>query len=234
MFATTRWSVVLAAGARDGDGRAALSELCAVYWYPVYAFVRRGGRSDDDARDLTQEFFARLIGGPDLARMDPALGRFRAWLVAALKHFLANEHARAIAQKRGGGAHHTSLDAEVAAEGPHRYALELVDDVTPETLFHRRFALDLVDRALRILRDQHVAAGNLARFEALRPSLAGRRDEGYDDVARTLGITPEAAKEAARRLRQRLKTVMRGLVGDVVDDPGKVDDEIRALLESLT
>ena len=183
-FATTRWSLV--AAAKDPAARQALAELCGLYWYPVYAFVRRRGHSADDAGDLTQEFFARLIEKAGIAGADPAKGRFRSYLLGACRHFLANESDRKVAKKRGGGRAVASLDL---SEAEHRYANEPADVRTPEQLFERRWALTLLDRVLTGLRAEYATAGQELLFERLKLSLTGEGGP-YADLAAELGINP--------------------------------------------
>lgn len=231
-FEATRWSVVLAAGRDDGAQAAALDHLCRTYWYPLYAFVRRQGRSADDAQDLTQAFFARLIAKRDLAAADPARGRFRSFLLAAMKHFLANEWDKARALKRGGGAHVTSLDA---GDAETRYLREPADPATPERIFERRWALTLLDEVLHRLRAEHEARGQRVLFEELKDTLAGGGGaDGHAATAGRLCMSEGAVKVAAHRLRRRYRDLLRAEIAATVNDPRDVDDELRHLFAVLS
>jgi RNA polymerase sigma-70 factor (ECF subfamily) len=231
-FEATRWSIILAAGRDDPAQAAALDRLCRTYWYPLYAFVRRQGRSPEDAQDLTQAFLARLIAKRDLAGVDRAKGRFRSFLLAAMKHFLANERDKARALKRGGGAHVTSLDA---GDAETRYLREPADPVTPERVFERRWALTLLDEVLRRLRAEYEVRGQGALFEALKDTLAGGGGaDGHAAAAHRLGMTEGAVKVAAHRLRRRYRDLLRAEIAATVDAPGEVDDELRHLFAVLS
>ncbi len=231
-FEATRWSVVFAAGSDDAAQAAALEHLCGTYWYPLYAFVRRQGRSPEDAQDLTQAFFARLIAKRDLAAADPVRGRFRSFLLAAMKHFLANEWDKARALKRGGGVHVTSLDA---GDAETRYLREPADPVTPERIFERRWALTLLDEVLRRLRADYEARGQRVLFESLKDTLTGGGGEdGHAAAALRLGMTEGAVKVAAHRLRRRYRDLLRTEITATVDTPAEVDDELRHLFAVLS
>ena len=230
-FATTRWSVVLAAARTPSpQSRRALSTLCTLYWYPLYAFARRRGHEVEQARDLTQGFFARLLEKKDLAAVGPGRGRFRTWLLAAFKHFLANAWDHARAQKRGGGAEEVSIDAATAES---RYRLEPPDRLTPEKLYHRRWALDLLDAMRAELRAECATKGKLPLFEALEDTLGGDQLTDSPKVADQLGMSPGALSVAAHRLRQRYGTLIRRAIAQTVERPEEVDDELRALLAAL-
>ncbi len=236
-FATTRWTLVVAAGAarRDGtpEARKALGELCVLYWYPVYAYVRRRGKDAEDALDLTQGFFTRLIDKNDLAAADPARGRFRAWLLASVKHYLANEWDRATAQKRGGGRTVLSIDGDDAED---RYRREPADPLTPERIFDRRWALTLLEQALHDLQSECEREGKAELFAALKPTLTGDgRDPSnpYRDIAAGLGTTEGALKVAAHRLRRRYRELLRQEIAETVATPQDIDDEIRDLFAAL-
>jgi len=232
-FATTRWSLVLAAGASHRtDAQVALNELCATYWYPLYAYVRRHVAHVDQAQDLTQAFFAHLLEKKAISRADRSRGRFRAFLLAALKNFLANEWEKARAEKRGGGKSPLSLDFD---SGEFRYQTEPAHDTTPEKLYERRWALTLLDRVLERLQAELAAAGKREQFEQLKPALTGEATAAdYERAAAELGITPAAAKQAAYRLRKRYRQLLREEVARTVDDETEVDDEIGRLLEALS
>jgi RNA polymerase sigma-70 factor (ECF subfamily) len=231
-FATTRWSVIVAARGQDSPGaREALAQLFEAYWYPLYAYVRRRGHPADVAEDLTQEFFARLLGQDFLGAADPAHGRFRAYLLAACKHFLANEHDRECAQKRGGGRPALSLDRD-AAEG--RYLREPFTDLTPDKLFERRWALTLLDRVLARLQEEFAARGKGPLFDALRVFLVGDRNApSHGEVAAGLGMTAGSVKVAVHRLRERYRELLREEIAHTVRTPDQVDDEIRDLFAAL-
>jgi len=233
-FDTTRWSLVLAARGDDSaEARRALESLCEAYWYPLYAFVRRRGETPDDARDLTQAFFASLLARRSFDDLAPERGRFRAFLVAALKHFLANQGARARAQKRGGGLSFGPLipGADVA-EG--HYQQEPADPTTPETLFERRWALTVIERVLEELRGRWASDGREREFEALKECLLGQSPRGgYSAVADDLGMTPGAVKAAVHRLRRRFHDGLHRHIAETVDDPAEIEDEIRYLIAVL-
>jgi RNA polymerase sigma factor (sigma-70 family) len=230
-FPQTSWSLIARAAAPETpEGRAALAALCERYWYPVYAFIRRCA-SADEARDLAQGFFTRLLEKNDLATVEPARARFRSWLLACLQHYLAKERARARAEKRGGGQPLESFDAALAER---RYHNELAHMLTPERLYERRFALALLERVLEKLRDQYVRAGNERLFDALKGRLTGDAAElPYKDVAATLGMSVEAVKTAASRLYDRYEERLRAEVARTVVREDEVDDELRHLLLAL-
>jgi RNA polymerase sigma-70 factor (ECF subfamily) len=233
-FPTTHWSRVARAGDPGGDdARAALAELCAAYWYPIYALVRRLGHGEADARDLTQEYFARLLETPVLAAADRTRGRFRAFLRADCRFFLSGCRDRERAQKRGGGCLPRSIDAR-DAEG--RYLVEPVDSLTPERLFDRAWALTLLGRALDRLADEYGATGRAAVFEALRPTLVDRSGAAsHSELAARLGLSVAAVQQAASRLRKRYRLVLRDEIAATLDDPSDqaVGAEIRDLFDAL-
>jgi RNA polymerase sigma-70 factor (ECF subfamily) len=233
MFATTHWSLVLAArGQPSPEARAALADLCRVYWYPLYAFIRRGGHGATAAEDLTQEFFARLLEKGWLGQADRTKGRFRSFLLAACKHFLANERARERALKRGGGRTHLPINFH---DADARYAREPADALTPERLFERRWALALLDQVLAELRAEYAAASKEKLFDLLKARLGGAADAAlYESVAAALGMTAGAVKVAAHRLRQRYRDRLREAIARTLDDPDAVDDEIRHLFAVLS
>ena len=231
-FATTRWSVVLAAGHESAPGaEEALAELCRTYWYPLYAYVRRRGYSYDDAQDLTQEFFARLIEKKYLGMVDRERGKFRSFLLASFQHFLANEWDRAQAQKRGGGMTFLSLEAETAES---RYALEPVDETTPETLYERRWALTLLDQTLSRLRQHYEEKGQEELFEQLKFSLTGDTGAAYAELAERLGLTEGAIKVDVSRMRQRYRTLLREEIAHTVTTTEEVDEELLHLQAALS
>lgn len=231
-FATTQWSLVLRAGQRaDAAAARALELLCERYWLPIYAYVRRQTPDAADAQDLTQEFFARLIEKNVVAAAEPERGRFRAFLLGSVKHFLSNARDRARAQKRGGDRRRLSLDF---AEGESRLAREPAGHLTPERLFERRWALELLEVVVERLRAEHAAAGKLRQFELLSGALAGDRERlSYAEIAAALGQSEEAARQAASRLRRRYRELLRAEVAATVVGPEEVDDELRRLLTVL-
>ena len=233
-FATTRWSMVLAAagGAPSEQADRALAELCAGYWYPLYAYVRRRGYDAEDARDLTQAFFARLLERQGLASADPARGRFRSFLLTALKNFLTSEWRRQAAEKRGGSAEVVSIDA---ADAERRYLAEPADTRTPEALYERRWALALLDRAVADVRRGYADRGQTELFDTLKVYLG--RDAAavpYADLSRQLDRSEPSLRTALSRLRARWRTRVRELVGETVQDGRLVDDELRDLLRMLS
>lgn len=232
-FVTTRWTQVVAAG-RAGDSthaRIALEQLCQTYWYPLYAYVRRQGHAPHDAQDFTQAFFARLLERNALGAADRARGRFRSFLLAALKNFLRDEWDKLRAQKRGGGEAVISLDA---GDAESRYALEPADTLTADRIFERRWAMLLLDRAVERLRAEHAAAGKLAQFEALKASLAGSREsQPYSELATQLGLSEGAVKVAVHRLRQRYREVIRAEIAETVAGEAEVEAELKHLMAAL-
>ena len=218
---------------RDDTVRAgpALAELCRVYWYPLYAYVRRLGRSAEDAQDLTQEFFARLIEKQWLDNVDRERGKFRSFLLTAFKHFLASEWHRDRAFKRGGGQALISLDSEEAED---RYKLEPPDTLTPESIYDRRWALTVLDQSIARLESEQRTAGHAERFEAVKDCLLGEPTAvTLADAAARLGLTEAAMKSIVRRLRERYRAVLREEIAQTVDGTEKVDEELRSLLAAL-
>lgn len=232
MFATTQWTrIVMARGAESTEARAALGELCQAYWYPLYAFIRRSGYTREDAEDLVQDFFARLLSQDWLAQVDQSKGRFRSFLLAALKHFLANELDKARAIKRGGAQRFVSLDGATAET---RYQLEPADLNSPDRIFERRWAIELLERALARLQHEHAQAGKEVVFEALKNCVAGSRESiPYSELAPRLGVTVGALKVMVHRFRQRYRNVLREEVSSTVAEPGQIEQEMRYLLEVL-
>jgi RNA polymerase sigma-70 factor (ECF subfamily) len=231
-FRTTHWSLIVAAQDRSStEAQVALAELCETYWYPLYAFIRRQGHSMEDARDLTQEFFARLLEKDYLGAADRERGKFRAFLLTCCKHFLANEHDRATARKRGGGVTIRSLDCGAAE---NRYRDEPTHDVTPEKLFERRWALVLLHNVFTQLRQEHEQAGKLKLFDELKPFLAGDGPAvRYAQAAEALRLSSGAVKVAVHRLRRRYRELVHEEIARTVDDPALVEAEIRDLFAAL-
>ena len=231
-FATTHWSVVVAAGDdTPKDARDALAVLCEAYWCPLYTYVRRRGYAVADAQDLTQAFFARLLEKRALRVADPERGKFRTFLLASLDNFLANEHDRAQAQKRGGGRKPLSLDI-AAAES--KVSLEPAHDLTPERLFERQWALTLLELAVNRVEAEYHAAGKSELFRLLKDVLGGGRERvPYADVAVALGMSIANVRQAAHRLRKRYREVLREEVARTLASEGEVDEELSSLFESL-
>ena len=231
-FATTHWSVVVAAGRRSSpQAQQALATLCRTYWYPLYVFIRRQGFSADESQDLTQEFFARLLERHFLAQVDQEKGRFRSFLLAACKHFLSNEGDRARAKKRGRGRELISINVEDAES---RYRLEPAHELTPEKLFERRWVLTLLDQVLAQLRNESVRNGKQDQFNCLKDFLTGNKDEtSYREAAETLGVSEGAAKVASHRLRKRYRELLREEIARTLNEGDSIEDEIRALFAAL-
>ena len=232
-FATTRWSLVLAASADTSSAAAdqALTTLCETYWYPLYASLRGRGSTVEDAQDLTQAFFARVLEKHALRQADPARGRFRSFLLASLKNFALNAHDREISRKRGGGVPLVSLEFE-SAEG--RFQLEPASHETPERVFDRRWALTLLDRVLTRLKSEMAAGGREAQFERLKTYLTGDGPQlSYAQTAGELGMSEGAVKVAVHRLRRQFRDLLRDEIAQTVSSPDEIDDELRHLRSSV-
>jgi RNA polymerase sigma-70 factor (ECF subfamily) len=233
-FPTTHWSrVAHAVDPAAPEARAALAELCAAYWYPLYAFIRRKGHGPDEALDLTQDYFARLLETGVLASADHRRGRFRAFLRTDCGFFLSRHREWRRALKRGGGRAALPIDAR-DAEG--RYLLEPSDATTPERLFDRAWALNLLDDVLKQLAREHAGTGRTAQFQVLQGAIARQSGEGsYSDLAAQLGTSEGAVQQAVQRLRKRYRAVLRERIAETLEDPGEaaIDDEIRDLFAAL-
>jgi len=229
-FTTTHWSVVLHAHEGAANRDTALESLCHTYWYPLYAFVRRRGYEPHDAQDLTQEFFARLIGKDYLAAVDRNKGKFRSFLLAALDHFLAKEWRKAHAQKRGGNCGFFSLDDDSAEQ---RYA-QLPHSVSPERLFEQQWAATLLNEVLSRLQKEFADAGKAALFEELKVFLTGDTGESYAELALRVKSTEAALKMAVSRMRRRYGELLREQIANTVSRPAEVDEELRALFAALS
>jgi len=231
-FATTHWSVVLAAGQTSGaQAFAALEQLCRTYWYPLYAYVRRRGYGHEDAQDLTQGFLLQLLAHQSLARVDRNKGRFRSFLLGGLYYFLADQRDRANAQKRGGGHSILSLDAQAAEQ---RYRLEPVEDRSPDKLFERSWAMALLDSVLARLEGEFREAGKAELFERLRVCLlAGTDPQTYAEAAAEAGMTGEAVRKAVYRLRRRYYELFREEIARTVADASEVEEEMRYLCDVI-
>jgi RNA polymerase sigma factor (sigma-70 family) len=237
-FATTRWSLVLQAKDKvSADARDALSDLCRAYWYPLYVLIRRRSGDRQEAQDLTQEFFTKLLAKDFLDDVDPSRGRFRAFLLAAVKHFLSNERDKDQAQKRGGGRRIVSLNAQAFDwdSGESRYLTEPSHEVSAERLFERQWALALLDRVLRRLGDEHSDPSKRIQFDVLQPFLSLDRDTAnYADAAARLNSTESALRVAAHRLRKRYRELLRDEIAHTVATPDEVEDELKYLFVMLS
>jgi len=231
-FATTQWSIVLEAGRRSApEADAALEALCRAYWFPLYAYARRRGYAQEEATDLTQEFFSRLIEKSFLESADPTRGKFRTFLLTIFQRFLANEYDRARAEKRGGGKQILSLDFD---DGETRYASELVDEQTAERIFERQWALTLLGRVVDQLRAEYVARGKTDLFEHCRSFLVSpAMSAGYAELAATLNMTEGALRVAVHRLRERYRELLRSEVAATIADDQTVDDELNQLRRAI-
>lgn len=232
-FYTTQWSVVVAAGRTESpDAESALASLCAAYWPPLYACVRRRITDRHRAQDLTQDFFAQLLERNIVAVARQERGRFRSFLLTALQNFLINEGAKARTQKRGGGRRPLSLDFAAYDSVP---SLEPADDWTPERLYERQWAITLLDQVLDRLRNECAAADKQDQFERLKGLLGGRvPDDTLAAAALALGLSAEATRQIARRFRQRYRELLREEVGRTVTDPRDIDDELASLFAALS
>lgn len=234
VFVTTRWSVVLAARDQDSpESAAALEALCHAYWLPLYGLVRRLGHAPHDAEDLTQEFFARLLAKDHLQAAAQERGRFRTFLRVALKRFLANEHARSHADKRGGGRVSLPIDTSVAETSLAASAADR--HLAADVAFDRRWAFALLEDTLARLRTEYDAGGKAQEFSRLKAFLTAERgDIPYATIATDLKVSAEAARVAVHRLRKRFREVFRAAVADTVKDPSEVDTELRYVARLLT
>ena len=226
---TTQWSLVALASQDDSpDAAAALDCLCRTYWYPVYAHVRRQGRSAADAQDLTQGFFARLLAKRRLARADPQRGRFRSFLLTSLNHYLINEWERSRTEPSGHTVELPWTDAE------ERLLAEPADVLTPDKVYDKRWAVTLLERVMDQLREEYAAAGNLPVFDALKDRVWGDvAAMGYRPASDSLGMSEGALRVATSRMRDRFRSVLREEVANTVEQPSDVDEELRHLITVL-
>ena len=231
-FETTNWSLVLAAAeSKTPRSQEALAALCEAYWPPVYAFIRGQGCAPEKARDLTQGYFLRLLEKHYLKDVRPEAGRFRSFLCASVKHFLANERDKEQALKRAADRAPLAFDVE-AAEG--RYVLELADELTPEKVFEKEWAATVLKRALSCLREEFAVAGKLEEFDRLKVYLTGEKPaDPYKQVAEDLLITEPAVRVTVHRMRRRFGQLLREEIGHTVATPQEIDDEVRYLLEVI-
>jgi RNA polymerase sigma factor (sigma-70 family) len=231
-FATTHWTVVVAATHTQTTGaRAALDELCQLYWYPLYAYVRRRGSSPEDAEDLTQEFFRTLLEKKYLKAADREKGRFRTFLLVALQRFLANQWDRARALKRGGKSEHVCLDTSFAES---QYQVEAAREASPERIYDRRWAFALLGRTMARLRDEFVASGKQDEFEQIKECLtADRGSLDYSALAVRTGLSEGTLRVGIHRLRKRFREIFRQEVAQTVATPTEIDAEMRHLMAAL-
>lgn len=227
-FGQTRWSLVRrAAGFDSPESREALEVLCRAYWFPIYAFIRRQGSAPHDAQDLTQDFFARLLNGSSIARANPQLGKFRTFLLGALKHFLADARRKTEAGKRGGGVEVISFERAQAEE---RYQLEPLDHQSPDKLFDQRWTVVLLEAAAARLQQEFHTAGKAREFGVLKRFLASEGDEdAYTDAGNQLNRSAKTVAVAVHRLRLRFRQLVRSLIADTVATPEEVEKEYRSL-----
>ncbi len=241
-FATTRWSLVRRAGTGDAtpEARHALEELCALAWYPLFHYLRRRGRDPHEAADLVQGLFLGLLQRNDFERLDPARGRFRSFLLAALEHHASHEHAKRRALKRGGGARLEALDVPTVEDAEARYRREPADHRTPEAAFESAWARELLDRAWRTLEAEYEARGKLELFRALAPCVGGSAEAlPYAELARSLDASVGTVKVTVHRLRTRFRDCLRREIAETLpaeafggaSDP--VEEELRHLFEAV-
>jgi len=226
-FPSTHWSMVLTAGGAGPGAEDALAQLCVKYWYPLYAYVRRRGYSAEDAEDLTQEFFARFLERKYLELADPQRGRFRSFLLTAIKRFLNDEWDRVRTAKRGGGCKFFSFNLQ---DAENRYRAEAANDLTPEKLYERRWATALLEQVFARLRQEYAAVGHLAQFDAYKACLWDMaQTPSYAQLAAELGVTEDSIKMAVHRLRSRYRHVLRSEIAQTITTEGDLDDEINRL-----
>jgi RNA polymerase sigma factor (sigma-70 family) len=227
-FTTTHWSVVLEAQSESPAAQEALEKLCHIYWRPIYSFVQRQGIAPEEAEDVTQAFFADLLEHKSLTAVRKEKGRFRSYLLGALKYFLADERRRAMAIKRGKGQRLIPLE-ELSAD--ERIEMELADPVTAERIYERRWASTVLERVLSLLKNEYVAAGNAALFDSLKQLLPDEPGSpSQADIAGQLGMTANAVRQAFHRFRQRYQLLLREEIAHTVATPGDVEDELRHLI----
>jgi RNA polymerase sigma factor (sigma-70 family) len=231
-FVTTQWSLILCAGnTASTDASEALEHLCRTYWYPLYAYVRRKGHAPADAQDLTQDFFARFLGREYLKLVDRNRGRFRTFLLSSLNHFLVNEWRKTRTVKRGGTHQIVSLD-ERTAEG--RYLAEPIDELSPDRIYEKRWAVALLEAVMMRLRDDYACTGKQPLFDTLKFHVWGdAKMESYNALSGQLGMSEGAVRVAVHRLRERFRDLLRDEVGRTVESPAEIDEELRELVATL-
>ncbi|HKS36081.1 MAG TPA: sigma-70 family RNA polymerase sigma factor [Verrucomicrobiae bacterium] len=232
-FATTRWTRVLASRGDSAQARLALSDLCATYYGPVVAFLRHEGRDEDSARELAHEFFAHVLEQPSLDGANPQRGRFRSYLLGAVKHFLANRRAYEMREKRGGQVAHQPIDS--ATDTSPGAAVPDTSTPSPDTSFDRAWALSVLERAFDVMKRECEQGGTLREFGSLKPWLTGEgADRPQADAARDLGMNEGAVRVAIHRLRRRFRELVRAEIAQTVNEPGDVAEEMRHLIEALS
>lgn len=229
-FATTHWSLVLNAAGEESEASAALESLCKNYWWPLYGYVRRRVSDEHEAQDLTQAFFEQLLAKNFLAAADPTRGRFRSFLLTAIKNFLSNEWAKAQTIKRGGDRKIFSVDFSAADS---RLGIPLPVHLTPDQIFERQWAITLLDRVLDQLQYEWSRTGKRREFEILKPFLLGSNQQSYADAVGSLEISESAARMAVSRLRKAYRRILREEIAQTVDKPQDVEDELRKLFTIL-
>ena len=233
-FHTTRWSAILVAAQSQLPGsQAALSELCRLYWYPLYAFARRRGQGPFDAQDLTQGFFLHLLEHRALKQARPLKGKFRSFLLASFQNFILDETSKARCLKRGGDREFVFLDAE---DAERRYGLEPADDLTAERIYDARWAMTLLGHAVERLRREYAARDEMSRFDVLRVFVGVGEDKtlpSYEEVANSLRVGVGAAKTLIHRFRKQYAAILREEIGRTVTDPAEIEQEIHALCDAL-
>ncbi len=233
-FQPTRWTVVLRARGETPDAQAALSQLCEAYYAPVLAFLRSAGQPEDAARDLAHDFFARLLAGHAIDSVDPNRGRFRSFLLGAVKHFVADQHDRAHAAKRGSGQAAVSIESGAGSHTSTELQIPDPAGPPPDTSFDREWAQTLVERVINQLTAEFEQSGKAEQFQVLKPWLLGNVDSlSQADAARRLGLSEGAVKVAIHRLRRRFRELVRSEVAQTVGDPGQVNEELKYLVEVL-
>ncbi len=233
IFVTTHWSIVQAAGGETTTrARAALEKLCQIYWYPLYSYVRRRGHSPEDAKDLTQAFFLRLLEQQSLANANPDLGRFRSFLLGALNHFLVSEWKKTQSKRRGGGYQIFSLDWAAAER---RFDLEPADPATPDRAFDKQWATALLDEVLRQLENEYRREGKSELFQVLKQTLAGPREsQPYANLAGQLRMKEGALRVAVHRLRKRYRALLQAEIASTVTSPEEAKEEMAYLFQAIT
>jgi RNA polymerase sigma-70 factor (ECF subfamily) len=230
-FTTTHWSVVLAAQGPSPAAQAALEKLCRTYWRPIYGFIRRQGVGPEEAKDLTQGFFALLLERRDFDAVRKEKGRLRSYLLTSLKHFLTNEHNRAMAIKRGAGQRLIPLEDLHERE---RVGFEPSETLPPDEIYERRWALSVLDQTLARLGDEYRTAGSARLFDRLQKALTNEPDQPTPiDTARELGMTESAVRQASYRMRQRYRHLLREEIAHTVLATGDIEDELRHLVAVL-
>jgi RNA polymerase sigma factor (sigma-70 family) len=226
-FQPTRWTLLLKLKERGPEAASALETLCTTYWHPVYAYIRRSGRSADDARDLTQAFFARVLEKNYFLDAEQTRGRFRTFLLASVRHFISNERDAELALKRGGGIRHVTLEVEPEERRFHR---EPSENDTPERIYERRWALSALEAAMARLASKYEGTPRRRLFDELRPLLTGDEPASYAELSGRLGASEGALRVAAHRFRKEFASSLRAVIAETVDEPKAVDDELRYLM----